>query len=136
MGGTNTLSFTYPLQQGWTDFSRVRATSNLFKVLRSTQWRNGEYYALPCKVKSSVPNNSAPSPSDAVFRGRELPLRHGGTLNSRRAASPLMWLVERGREVGGLCPPLVSSLKIGEETSQIVQSPVWRSKLRLTTGVT
>ncbi|GFV58952.1 hypothetical protein TNCV_1804901 [Trichonephila clavipes] len=24
-----------------------------------------------------------------------VPLRHGGTLNSRRAASPLVWLVER-----------------------------------------
>ncbi|GFV61891.1 hypothetical protein TNCV_4106951 [Trichonephila clavipes] len=29
-----------------------------------------------------------------------------------------------------------SALKIGVETSQIVQSPVWCSKLRLTTGVT
>ncbi|GFV57561.1 hypothetical protein TNCV_4399171 [Trichonephila clavipes] len=32
--------------------------------------------------------------------------------------------------------PQVSFLKIGVETSQIVLSPVWCSKLRLTTGVT
>ncbi|GFU97309.1 uncharacterized protein TNCV_3889241 [Trichonephila clavipes] len=25
-----------------------------------------------------------------------VPLRHGGTLNSRRAASPRVWLMERG----------------------------------------
>ncbi|GFV04091.1 uncharacterized protein TNCV_917131 [Trichonephila clavipes] len=62
-----------------------------------------------------------------------VPLRHGGTLNSRRVASPLVWLVE---EVGGSDHPQVSSLKIGVETSQIVLSPVWCSKLRLTTGVT
>ncbi|GFX69571.1 hypothetical protein TNCV_1769401 [Trichonephila clavipes] len=30
---------------------------------------------------------------------------YGGTLNSRRAASPVVWLVEGGREVGGPCPP-------------------------------
>ncbi|GFV66722.1 hypothetical protein TNCV_3074821, partial [Trichonephila clavipes] len=30
--------------------------------------------------------------------------RHGGILNSRRAASPLGRLVE-GREMGGICPP-------------------------------
>ncbi|GFX41471.1 hypothetical protein TNCV_3490111 [Trichonephila clavipes] len=31
-----------------------------------------------------------------------VPSRHGGSLNSRRAASPLVSLVEGGREVSGL----------------------------------
>ncbi|GFT28732.1 uncharacterized protein TNCV_3584671 [Trichonephila clavipes] len=65
-----------------------------------------------------------------------VPLRHGGTLNSRRAASPLVWLMEGVVRWEAPDHPQVSSLKIGEETSQIVVSPVWRSKLRLTTGVT
>ncbi|GFT11225.1 uncharacterized protein TNCV_1143681 [Trichonephila clavipes] len=30
-----------------------------------------------------------------------VPFRHGGTLNRRRTTSPLVWLVEEGREVGG-----------------------------------
>ncbi|GFW22203.1 hypothetical protein TNCV_1429571 [Trichonephila clavipes] len=42
----------------------------------------------------------------------------------------------RGREVGGPDHPRVSSLKIGVETSQIILSLVWCSKLRLTTGFT
>ncbi|GFV94627.1 hypothetical protein TNCV_3826941 [Trichonephila clavipes] len=42
----------------------------------------------------------------------------------------------RGREVGGLDHLQVTSLKIGVKTSQIVLSPAWCSKLRLTTGVT
>ncbi|GFX11535.1 hypothetical protein TNCV_5141111 [Trichonephila clavipes] len=65
-----------------------------------------------------------------------VPLRHGGALNSSRAASPLVRLVER-REVGGrsLTNPRMCSLKIGVESRQIVLSPAWRSKLRLTTGV-
>ncbi|GFW43588.1 uncharacterized protein TNCV_4769401 [Trichonephila clavipes] len=48
-----------------------------------------------------------------------VPSRHGGTLNSRRAASPLVGLVE-GIE---RWPSQVSSFKIGVETSQIVLSP-------------
>ncbi|GFT05276.1 hypothetical protein TNCV_123111 [Trichonephila clavipes] len=65
-----------------------------------------------------------------------LPSRHGGTLNSHRAASPLMWLVEGVERWEAPDHPQVSSLKIGMETNQIVPSPVWCSKLRLTTGVT
>ncbi|GFX07659.1 uncharacterized protein TNCV_4159281 [Trichonephila clavipes] len=34
-----------------------------------------------------------------------VPLRHGGTLNSRRAASPLVWLMKGEREVGDPWPP-------------------------------
>ncbi|GFX58353.1 uncharacterized protein TNCV_205401 [Trichonephila clavipes] len=65
-----------------------------------------------------------------------VPLQHGSTLNSRRAASPLVWLVEKvkGWEVPD--HPQVSSLKIGVETNQIVLSPAWCSKLWLTTGAT
>ncbi|GFU32616.1 hypothetical protein TNCV_4876701 [Trichonephila clavipes] len=81
-----------------------------------------------------------------------VPSRHGGALNSSRAASFLVSLVE-GKERRRATSPLVllgegverweapdhpqvSFLKIGVETSQIVPSPVWRSKQRLTTGVT
>ncbi|GFX27451.1 transposable element Tcb1 transposase [Trichonephila clavipes] len=53
-----------------------------------------------------------------------VPSRHGGTLNSRRAASPLVRLVERERE----------ARKNEVETSQLVLSPVWCSELKLTTG--
>ncbi|GFU26392.1 uncharacterized protein TNCV_2507101 [Trichonephila clavipes] len=65
-----------------------------------------------------------------------VPLQHGGTPNSRRAASPLVYLVEEVERWEAPDHPEVSSLKIGVETSQIVLSPVWCSKLRLTTGVT
>ncbi|GFT76084.1 uncharacterized protein TNCV_1255641 [Trichonephila clavipes] len=65
-----------------------------------------------------------------------VPLRHGGTLNSRRAASPLVRLVEEVERLEAPDHPQVFSLKIGVETSQIVLSPIWCSKLRLTTGVT
>ncbi|GFU69543.1 hypothetical protein TNCV_1351031 [Trichonephila clavipes] len=67
-----------------------------------------------------------------------VPLRHvnAGTLNSRRAASPLVWLVEGVERWETSVHPQVSSLKIGVETSQIVLSPVACSKLRLTTCVT
>ncbi|GFW07389.1 hypothetical protein TNCV_865611 [Trichonephila clavipes] len=40
----------------------------------------------------------------------------------------------RGSEMEGHDHPQVSSLKIGVKTSQIVLSPVWCSKLRLTTA--
>ncbi|GFW46048.1 uncharacterized protein TNCV_3276651 [Trichonephila clavipes] len=53
-----------------------------------------------------------------------VPLRHGGDLNSRRAASPLVWLVEGVERREAPDHPQVASLKIGEETSQIVLSPV------------
>ncbi|GFT93255.1 hypothetical protein TNCV_2220171 [Trichonephila clavipes] len=57
-----------------------------------------------------------------------------GTLNSRRAASPLVWLVEVVERWKASDHPQVSSLKIGVETSEIVLSPAWCSKLRLMTG--
>ncbi|GFU29199.1 hypothetical protein TNCV_278131 [Trichonephila clavipes] len=63
-----------------------------------------------------------------------VPLRYGGTLNSRRAASPLVWLMEEVEKWEAPDHPKVCSLKIGVETSQIVLSHVWCSKLRLTTG--
>ncbi|GFW86007.1 uncharacterized protein TNCV_1968151 [Trichonephila clavipes] len=65
-----------------------------------------------------------------------VPSRHGGTVNSRRAASPLLWLVEGEERWVSPDHPQVSSLNIGVETSQIVLSPAWCSKLRKTTGVT
>ncbi|GFV25899.1 hypothetical protein TNCV_3868661 [Trichonephila clavipes] len=51
-----------------------------------------------------------------------VPLRHGGTLNSRRAASPLVWLVEGVERWEAPDHPQMS-LKFGVETSQIVLSP-------------
>ncbi|GFU72215.1 transposable element Tc1 transposase [Trichonephila clavipes] len=65
-----------------------------------------------------------------------VPLRQGGTLNSHRAASSLVWLVDGEERWEAPDHPQVSTLKIGVETSQIVLSPVWCSKLRLTIGVT
>ncbi|GFV76057.1 transposable element Tcb2 transposase [Trichonephila clavipes] len=55
-----------------------------------------------------------------------VPLRHRDILNGRRAASPLGVVWEDPD------PFQLSSLKIGVETSQIVLSPVWGSKLQLT----
>ncbi|GFU66190.1 hypothetical protein TNCV_2858631 [Trichonephila clavipes] len=60
----------------------------------------------------------------------------GGTINSRQAASPLVRLMEEEERWKAPDHHQVSLLKIGEEASQIVFSPAWRSKLRLTTGVT
>ncbi|GFS61372.1 uncharacterized protein TNCV_3105551 [Trichonephila clavipes] len=61
---------------------------------------------------------------------------HGGALNSRRAASPLVRLVEGEERWKAPDPPLkVFSLKIGMDPSKIVLSPAWCLKLRLTTGV-
>ncbi|GFW45466.1 uncharacterized protein TNCV_3244061 [Trichonephila clavipes] len=57
-----------------------------------------------------------------------VPLRHGGTLNSRQAASPLVWLMEGVERWEAPNHPQVYSLKIGVETSQIILSPVWCSK--------
>ncbi|GFX49079.1 uncharacterized protein TNCV_786351 [Trichonephila clavipes] len=65
-----------------------------------------------------------------------VPLRHEDTLNNHRAASPLVWLVGGVERWEAPDHSQVSSLKIGVETSQIVLSPVWSSKLRITTGVT
>ncbi|GFX05675.1 hypothetical protein TNCV_3197921 [Trichonephila clavipes] len=67
-----------------------------------------------------------------VFRLFPVPSRHGGTLNSRRSASPLVRLVEGEEMWEAPEQPLVSSLKIGMGNSQIPQSPGWCSKLRLT----
>ncbi|GFW42362.1 hypothetical protein TNCV_239591 [Trichonephila clavipes] len=55
-----------------------------------------------------------------------VPLRHRGTLNSRRAASPLVWLVEGVERWETPDHPQVSSLKIEVDTSQIELSPVFR----------
>ncbi|GFX03703.1 uncharacterized protein TNCV_2112751 [Trichonephila clavipes] len=65
-----------------------------------------------------------------------VPSRHGGTLNSRRAASPLVWLVE-GEERLEASGHSQSVLPLNwGGPNQIVLSPVWCSKLRLTTDVT
>ncbi|GFT48837.1 uncharacterized protein TNCV_178881 [Trichonephila clavipes] len=62
--------------------------------------------------------------------------RHGGTLNSRRAASPLVCLVEgEERWVASDNLPSVLPLNWGGP-SHIVLSPVRCSKLQLMTGVT
>ncbi|GFY20823.1 uncharacterized protein TNCV_1120571 [Trichonephila clavipes] len=55
-------------------------------------------------------------------------LRHGGTLNNRRAASPLVGFVEEVERWEAPDHPQVFSLKIGVETRQIVLSLVWCSK--------
>ncbi|GFX56318.1 hypothetical protein TNCV_2242501 [Trichonephila clavipes] len=58
-----------------------------------------------------------------------VPLRHGATINSRRAASPLVRLVEGEAYAQDVL------LKTGVEPSQIILSLAWCSKLRITTGV-
>ncbi|GFV44369.1 hypothetical protein TNCV_998931 [Trichonephila clavipes] len=60
-------------------------------------------------------------------------LLHGVTLNSRRAASPLVKLVEREERWESPYHPRVFSFKIGVELGQ--NHTVWCSKLRLTAGV-
>ncbi|GFU46660.1 hypothetical protein TNCV_1546681 [Trichonephila clavipes] len=62
------------------------------------------------------------------------PLRQGDSLNNSRAASPLVRLLEE-EERGRPLVPRVFSIKVGVELSQIIMSPEWCSKLRLTTGV-
>ncbi|GFU45706.1 extended synaptotagmin-3 [Trichonephila clavipes] len=72
-----------------------------------------------------------------------VPLRHGGTLNSRRAASPLMRLVAGDERVGWQYTriynpqrhPRVLVIKCGTDPSQIVLSPAWCSMLQPMTGV-
>ncbi|GFU08662.1 hypothetical protein TNCV_1995071 [Trichonephila clavipes] len=64
-----------------------------------------------------------------------MPLWHGSTLINHRAASPLVRLVEGEKRWDASDHPRVFSLKTEVEPSQIVISPVWYSKLRLTTGV-
>ncbi|GFV47510.1 hypothetical protein TNCV_904711 [Trichonephila clavipes] len=46
------------------------------------------------------------------------PLRHGGTVNNLRAASPLVRLVEGKNRWDALATPRVFSLEIGVETEQ------------------
>ncbi|GFY01326.1 hypothetical protein TNCV_5077921 [Trichonephila clavipes] len=60
-----------------------------------------------------------------------MPSRHGDTLNSRGATSPLVRLVEGEERWLALTS---TSLKIGVEPSKIALSPVWCLKLRLMTG--
>ncbi|GFW31407.1 hypothetical protein TNCV_3416631 [Trichonephila clavipes] len=65
-----------------------------------------------------------------------MPLQHGGTLNSRRAASPLMRLVEgeeRWEAPDSLgCFPS----KLGwNQAKKTVLSPIWCLRLRPKTGV-
>ncbi|GFX16375.1 uncharacterized protein TNCV_32491 [Trichonephila clavipes] len=69
-----------------------------------------------------------------------VPSRHGGTLNSRRATSPLVWLVEgEERWEASDIPQSVLPLNWGgTEPNRTVTCMVliWCSKLRLTTGFT
>ncbi|GFW51741.1 hypothetical protein TNCV_1186731 [Trichonephila clavipes] len=58
----------------------------------------------------------------------------GDTLNSPRAASPLMRLVE-GEESWKSPDHLKVFLEISVKPRKIVLSPAWGSKRRLTTGV-
>ncbi|GFT50212.1 hypothetical protein TNCV_3622671 [Trichonephila clavipes] len=64
-----------------------------------------------------------------------VPLRHGVTINSRRAASHLVRLEEREDKWEASDPLRVFSLKIVVEPTKIVLSPAWCSKLRLTTCI-
>ncbi|GFW11680.1 hypothetical protein TNCV_43151 [Trichonephila clavipes] len=58
-----------------------------------------------------------------------VPSWHGSTINNRRAACPLVRLVEGEERWEAPDYHQVSSLKIGVETSQIVMSSAWCSKL-------
>ncbi|GFX37048.1 hypothetical protein TNCV_1175481 [Trichonephila clavipes] len=61
--------------------------------------------------------------------------RHEGTLNRRRAASPLVKLVEEEEMLEASDHRRVLSLKIEVEPRKIILSPAWCSKLRLATCV-
>ncbi|GFT75679.1 hypothetical protein TNCV_5059841 [Trichonephila clavipes] len=65
-----------------------------------------------------------------------VPTRHGSTLNSCRAANPLVRLIEGEERWKTPDHPRVLSLKTRLEMGQIVLSPVWCLKLRPTTNVT
>ncbi|GFW50437.1 hypothetical protein TNCV_2887421 [Trichonephila clavipes] len=58
-----------------------------------------------------------------------------GTLNTHEATSLLVGLVEGEERCETPDHPRVFFLEIVVEPSKIVSSPVWGSKLRLTTGV-
>ncbi|GFT91043.1 hypothetical protein TNCV_2008741 [Trichonephila clavipes] len=60
---------------------------------------------------------------------------HGGNLNNRRAACPLVRLVEQEEEGKTCTTPRSFPLKTGMEPSKIVLSPVRCSKLQLTTCI-
>ncbi|GFV85592.1 hypothetical protein TNCV_3774161 [Trichonephila clavipes] len=61
-----------------------------------------------------------------------IPLRQGGTLNSRGASSPLVNLVEGEERLGGPSPSLeCSPLNIGVEPSKLVLSPAWVSSIAM-----
>ncbi|GFU41308.1 uncharacterized protein TNCV_3011321 [Trichonephila clavipes] len=64
-----------------------------------------------------------------------VPSRHGGTLNSRRAASPLVRLVKR-EERWEVPDHPQGVLPQNWDEIELNRSPVWCSKLRLTTGIT
>ncbi|GFX18011.1 hypothetical protein TNCV_1576901 [Trichonephila clavipes] len=65
-----------------------------------------------------------------------MPLRHVGTLNSRRAASPLMRLVKEEVDERPLTTFRVFTLKIRwNRAKSHTLSHVWCSKLLITTGV-
>ncbi|GFW44773.1 hypothetical protein TNCV_4510871 [Trichonephila clavipes] len=49
------------IKQGWTDFSRVRTTSNRFKVLRSTRWRRRGKAVFPKGLDGSPVDRDPPN---------------------------------------------------------------------------
>ncbi|GFU09306.1 uncharacterized protein TNCV_1586941 [Trichonephila clavipes] len=99
-----------------------------------------EIYDEPCndEVEAYHPLGLSSNPGEDMDVCKCIgPSRHGGTLNSRRAASPLVRLVEgKERWEAPDHSQGVFLLNWGGNEPKIVLSPVWCSKLQLTTGVT
>ncbi|GFU18429.1 uncharacterized protein TNCV_1981061 [Trichonephila clavipes] len=142
----------------WGTLNSRRAISPLVRLVEGEErWEAPDHHqgVLPCNWGGSEQNRTVTCmvlkatdndrlknlPLAAMnFAGLDLmvlssvPLRHGGTLNSHRAASPLVWLMERKErwEVPDH-PQGYLSLSFGVEPSKNVLSPAWC--FRLTTGV-
>ncbi|GFY01474.1 hypothetical protein TNCV_2606611 [Trichonephila clavipes] len=98
--------------QNWTDHSRLRNSQKNISLHFPEEWaprNDSSHRDIQCEVSgvtfgSTHLQESSSRVVTAVIRIPEnvckyiVPSRHGGTLNSRRAASPLM------RLVGGCCP--------------------------------
>ncbi|GFV94372.1 uncharacterized protein TNCV_3352101 [Trichonephila clavipes] len=86
------------------------------KAKRTISTRKSHYVLHPVEWLAQLCLGSNPVEDMAVCK-RIVPSRHGGTLNSRRAASPVVSLVEGKERWDPLTTPRVFTLKIGMKPS-------------------
>ncbi|GFX25704.1 hypothetical protein TNCV_1205811 [Trichonephila clavipes] len=102
---------------------KVDSAFNPFGGSRQTDHLTGTPAHAPQSPWSRILGMGLNSGEDVDVCKCIVPLRHGGTLNSRQAASRIVrW--GKGKEGGRPLTSQVFSLKTGAETSQIVLSPV------------